>query len=374
MDTEYAAPERASEIDLASDIEDIKEITLVQELTQLISDAFVILNIHRQIVYCNPAVVRILRLSAPEQIYGLRPGEALNCIHAKELARGGCGTSRFCRYCGAVNAIIDSQDTPGEVKINECRLTGGDKKQSFDFNIRAKTLSLLDRHFTLLIIQDISAEKRRTVLERMFFHDILNTAGGVQGLIELMQEASPEELEEFLTLAASSTDTLVEEIHAQRDILAAEEGRLEIEAREMNAMDILSKVHSIYKTHPEAEGKKLRISLTAVSETLTGDPRLLTRIIGNMVKNALEAEPQGEVITMGADSQDGHIEFWVHNSSVMTDEVRLQIFQRSFSTRGNARGMGTYSMRLLGEQFLKGKVKFTSEPATGTRFYIRLRV
>ena len=372
MTTEYAAPGRASERELAADIEDVQDIVLVKELTELIPDAFVILNIHRQIVYCNPKVVRLLGLSGPEQIYGLRPGEALNCIHAEKAAPEGCGTSRFCRYCGAVNAILDSRDRPGETEKKECRLTGGDKKQSFDFNIRARTLSLLDRHFTLLIVQDISDEKRRRVLERLFFHDILNTAGGIQGLIRLMREATREELEAFLDLAAASTDTLVEEINAQRDILAAEQGYLETASTRLNTMDILSKVQTEFITRPEARGKRIRISSAAVSKPFSGDPELLPRIIGNMVKNGLEAEGPDSVITMGADSRDDHVEFWVRNPSVMPEEVRLQVFQRSFSTKGSARGMGTYSIRLLGERYLKGRVGFTSEPETGTRFFIRL--
>ena len=49
-------------------------------------------------------------------------------------------------------------------------------------------------------------------------------------------------------------------------------------------------------------------------------------------------------------------------------EVQLQVFQRSFSTKGENRGLGTYSIRLLTERYLKGQVSFTSSPETGTIF------
>ena len=48
---------------------------------------------------------------------------------------------------------------------------------------------------------------------------------------------------------------------------------------------------------------------------------------------------------------------------------RLQVFQRSFSTKGSGRGLGTYSMRLLTEHYLRGSVGFTSSAAEGTTFF-----
>ena len=38
----------------------------------------------------------------------------------------------------------------------------------------------------------------------------------------------------------------------------------------------------------------------------------------------------------------------------MPDEVKAQIFERSFSTKGRGRGIGTYSIKLLTERYLEG--------------------
>ncbi|MPN46151.1 hypothetical protein SDC9_193734 [bioreactor metagenome] len=56
----------------------------------------------------------------------------------------------------------------------------------------------------------------------------------------------------------------------------------------------------------------------------------------------------------------------------MPPDSQLQIFNRSFSTKGDGRGLGTYSIRLLGEKYLKGHVGFTSNKNDGTTFFIRL--
>jgi signal transduction histidine kinase len=61
----------------------------------------------------------------------------------------------------------------------------------------------------------------------------------------------------------------------------------------------------------------------------------------------------------------------VHNPGFMTRDVQLQVFQRSFSTKGAGRGLGTYSIKLLTERYLKGTVSFTTDPEAGTTFRVR---
>lgn len=369
MKTEFASPDRADKNQLSTEIQKANELPLVKELTALIPDPFVILNHHRQIVYCNSTLVGLLALEQPDVIYGKRLGEALNCIHAQKTDEG-CGTTTACRHCGAVNAMVKSQDSPDQTLEEECRLTTKTDNASFEFTVRAKTMNLSGEWFTLLIVKDISAEKRRYALERIFFHDILNTAGGIQGLVELMEDASDEEIKEYIDLAKLSSETLVEEINAQKEILAAENEELEIEYDSLNALDIIKSVVAIYQNHRAAEGKTIQPETSTSDLKFLSDPRLLIRVIGNMLKNALEAEKQGQTISLGADVKEDHIRFWVRNPSVMTEKIKEQVFQRSFSTKGKGRGLGTYSIKLLGEKYLGGQVGFETNQVQGTCFYI----
>jgi sensor histidine kinase regulating citrate/malate metabolism len=91
-----------------------------------------------------------------------------------------------------------------------------------------------------------------------------------------------------------------------------------------------------------------------------------------MVKNGLEASAEDETVRLSCLSSKTGIEFLVHNPHFMPRHVQLQVFQRSFSTKGKNRGLGTYSMKLLGEQYLRGKVSFTSYPEGGTTFKVWL--
>ncbi len=93
-----------------------------------------------------------------------------------------------------------------------------------------------------------------------------------------------------------------------------------------------------------------------------GDPSQLQQVILNLMVNARDAMPNG-----------GEVVFEVHNPGVMPETVQRQIFQRSFSTKDEVgRGIGTYSVRLLAEQYLGGRVSFVSEPEAGTIFTVRV--
>ncbi len=121
--------------------------------------------------------------------------------------------------------------------------------------------------------------------------------------------------------------------------------------------------------HEVASSRFIVIHPGAEEFTFSSDETLLMRVIGNMTKNALEAIKSGETITLSCSKKDDKIRFSVQNPGEMPQEAKLQVFQRSFSTKGSGRGLGTYSIKLLGEQYLNGKVGFTSSSEEGTIFF-----
>jgi signal transduction histidine kinase len=100
------------------------------------------------------------------------------------------------------------------------------------------------------------------------------------------------------------------------------------------------------------------------------DRKILLRVLRNMLKNAIEASYRGDTVTLGCREAGGRVQFRVHNPAFIARPLQLQIFQRSFSTRGAGRGLGTYSVKLLTERYLKGSVSFTSSESEGTTFLV----
>ena len=105
--------------------------------------------------------------------------------------------------------------------------------------------------------------------------------------------------------------------------------------------------------HSVARDKTLFLDPASESFTFNTDERLLMRILVNMTKNALEAVTRGQRVTMFCKLDDDGAIFSVHNPGIMSHSVQSQLFQRSFSTRGSNRGLGTYSIKLFAEKYLK---------------------
>lgn len=62
----------------------------------------------------------------------------------------------------------------------------------------------------------------------------------------------------------------------------------------------------------------------------------------------------------------------IWNRTVVPHHIQPRLFERHVSTKGEpGRGLGTYSMKLLGERYLGGQIRFVSEEAAGTCFSFR---
>lgn len=366
LETEFAPAERASEETIKNQVESILNASYLQKLYAAVSDIILILNKERQIVFFNPNLLDVVGKETAESICGMRVGEVLHCSHAFET-KGGCGTTKFCKECGAVNAILSAQN--GKPDLQECRITRKGSGDALDLKIRTSQLNVNNEEYTVVAVSDISHEKRRRVLERIFFHDIMNTAVGVRGLSELLTIAEEEQLDEFRDMIHSGSEKLVDEIKMQKDLVAAENNELQSNPVSVESIKFLKEIAEIYKRHEVAKDRNLQIDSNSVNITFQSDKTLLFRVIANMTKNALEASAQGDTVTIGCSQENDKIKFHVHNPSYMPQSVQLQVFQRSFSTKGAGRGLGTYSMKLLSERYLKGSVSFTSSKESGTTFF-----
>lgn len=365
--TFHAPPERLPVDDIMRQATALGNLAGLATLLDCMPDWVMILNEQRQIIFGNRALREFADSRGAEDFLGLRPGELLDCRQAK-IAPSGCGTGEACRTCGAVNAILGA--LAGHSVMHECRISNT-TVDSFDVRLWASPFYWQGGHYALVIAVDISNEKRRQVLERIFFHDILNTAGSLYGLSELIR-SDPGNVEEFKEDLYETAETLVNEIRSQRLLLAAEQNSLPVTITRINSRQLLESVVQTYRHHSLAAGKNIVIAPDPAAFIIPTDETLLQRVLSNLLKNALEASRPGDTVELGAaEREDRHV-FWCHNPLPIPRAIQLQLFQRSFSTKGPGRGIGTYSIRLLTEKYLGGQVTLHSEPETGTRFEISL--
>ncbi len=345
---------------------------ILSGLIEAIPEMVLVLNGERRAIAANRRALETL--GKPEElVIGRRPGELLGCIGAEE-APDGCGTGARCGFCGALQAILACR-LEGQASSREARiLVGGGG--ALDLLVSVNPAQVECVPLTICVLRDISDQKRRAVLENLFFHDILNTVGGLHGLAGMLADTtrplSPERERDCLAGLARLAERLIEEINHQRDLLAAERGEFCPRLEEIDVPSLLREVRELYANHPVARGRSLEI-VEAPALALRSDATILRRVLGNLVKNALEATPEGGVVTLRCRDLEGQVGLEVGNPGVMPPEVQFQVFQRSFSTKAaRGRGIGTYSIRLFVERYLKGAVGFTSAEPGGTSFRVTL--
>lgn len=363
--SDYLPPERATPEDLAHEQAIIhRQGMLTAALDASLGFAFV-LNRFRQIVHVNETAEALFQQRGLFDPLGLRPGESLDCVNAFE-SEGGCGTAERCRVCGAGNALAIA--LTGSKAVRECRIRSKTSGEDFDLLVRCTPMELEGESFILMAAADISHEKRRQVLERIFFHDILNTAGGIQGLAGLMPKSTAAMVQQkFAPMLEIAAKELVDEVSAQRELTLAESGELEPQFQPVDALHVLRLLLALLSHHAVCRLRTLEIA-NAEPHVLVTDQTLLMRVLVNLIKNGLEAEADGGTVTIGCRRAGDQIEFHIANSAVMPRTVQAQVFQRSFSTKGPGRGVGTYSIRLLTERYLGGRISFSSAEGAGTRF------
>lgn len=356
--------------ELRSLIPDDSARSLLFDLMNALPGVVAVLNEDRRLVFTNQALLDSVSISNFEEAFQLRPGELFKCVNA-ELAPDGCGSSEACQLCGALRAMEDSRTTRERI-TNDCRILSkvSEKMTSYNFRFTSTPFFNEDSMYFVITIEDISGQTRKSELEKIFFHDVLNSLNGMQGVIKLLKGG--QELKDIhIDILEESYKSLFQIIREQKELNQAETGELNVVTAALNSRQIIEECLLPFQLNDKyisrSEVKEDSESLDFVS-----DPALLSRILTNMLKNALEASGENDVVQIWSESEGQETIFCVHNPGFIPRAHQLQIFERSFSTKGQGRGLGTFSMKLLGENYLSGQVSFSSDEKRGTLFSIRL--
>ena len=330
----------------------------------------IILNSERRMVYANRATLQMAGKTDSQSLLGLRPGDIMKCTHAGG-AENGCGTARHCRICGTLRAVTDSQISHAQVTRQAVLTTETDHgPMAHDLSVSVSPFEVDGTTYLIVSITDISHEKRRRVLERVFFHDILNTAGNIQNLSDMSSMADEETVKEYQELIHIASRQLVEEIKTQSILLKAENNELIPDMNSINIKELFLRIIEVFDGQEQLRDIVINVDVPDI--ILTADETILSRVLISMVKNAVEASSPGDTVTIKTDRKKDQVRFQVHNSGCIPGEMQLHMFDRSFSTKGDGRGVGLYSIKLLTEQYLNGRVMFESQEDRGTTFTVSL--
>ena len=162
-----------------------------------------------------------------------------------------------------------------------------------------------------------------------------------------------EERRHLLGLFEQAGQHMLDTLNSSLDLYKIEKGQYEPAAREF---DILALVRSIIKElafsfRDKQVRSEIRLSdMPSPLETSwlrQGDPKLLRTVLQNLLKNALEASPPGQVITMSLALGDV-VRIEIANKGTVAPDIRDRFFDK-YVTKGKigGTGLGTYSAMMM---------------------------
>ena len=160
------------------------------------------------------------------------------------------------------------------------------------------------------IFEDITERKQ---IERIFFHDILNTAGSLNNMLEIIDDETlkDDERKELMKILDEIAKRIIDEIVTHRHLVSSEKSKIKLNIQKINSINFLRRMYDSFN-HPDILGNKiLVISPESKNSEIETDETLLGRVVSNMIKNAIEASSSDETITLNCDNRDGRLRLFL---------------------------------------------------------------
>ena len=195
-------------------------------------------------------------------------------------------------------------------------------------------------------------------------HDLRNPLSRVTQSIELALKR-PERADRMLDIAyenAMYALNMVEEFRLGTRKIIADKKAVNLEEfikESINSVKLPDKV-------------KLALLNSNDLESVIIDPEIIKRVIDNLTMNAIEAMPDGGVLTISTQKVNDMAVIEISDTGVgIKPEQIKHIWQPMFTTKSKGIGLGLYFVRSAVEAH-GGQVDFKSKPGVGTSFIIKL--
>ncbi|WP_031479207.1 hybrid sensor histidine kinase/response regulator, partial [Maridesulfovibrio frigidus] len=204
--------------------------------------------------------------------------------------------------------------------------------------------------------QLIEANNLIEEVERIARHDLKNPLQTIISVPEILILSV--ELEDYqkdmLKRVEEAGYEMLHMINSSLDLFKMEQGTYKVQESDINLVKVLRKVIADQKSIWEIKNNEMILSLDgqALSQDdsmiICGEELLFYSMLSNLIRNALDASPDNEKITLSMNSERKSIQ--IHNMGAVPLDIRETFFDK-YSTSGKPRGtgLGTYSARLISE-------------------------
>jgi signal transduction histidine kinase len=221
------------------------------------------------------------------------------------------------------------------------------------------------------------SERLKSDLVNTVSHELRTPLSGVLGFTKLLlsRDFDPETRRHYLGIVDAQARRLSDLLDDFLDVRRIEEGRFERAKELVNMATLLEEEAQLYSQQSPRHEVELAIDHPPLA--VMGNPDRLRQVIGNLISNAIKYSPQGGVVEVSADSENGSVRVEVRDEGMgIPQSQQSKIFTKFF--RGDAAasgitgtGLGLAVSRDIVESH-GGRIGFTSAEGEGTTFFVEL--
>ncbi len=214
----------------------------------------------------------------------------------------------------------------------------------------------------------------REDVERMSRHDLKTPLNSVIAMTRLLREnvRLPADDAELLGTIERAGYRILNMVNLSLDLFRMESGTYQFHPHAVDLVEVARKVAADLESQAASKGVDIRIG-TEIPAMARADELLCYSMLANLVKNAIEAAPEGSAVSVSANRQEDWVVAKVHNPGAVPEAMRARFFQK-YATAGKSAGLGlgTYSARLMA-RVQEGEITLQTSEAAGTSLVVRLK-
>ena len=210
-------------------------------------------------------------------------------------------------------------------------------------------------------------------------HEIKNPLTPMKLSIQYLLHAyqsSPDDIEPLLRRVSN---TLIEQIDSLAQIANEFSNFAKMPVAESSKFllnDLTASVHALFGN--ESQEMDVSLYLPDKQYYVYADKNHLTRVLNNLIKNAIQAIPddrEGKIDVSLYQKEDTEVVIIQvkDNGTGISDEMKEKVFVPNFTTKNSGTGLGLAISKNIMDSF-KGEIYFETEVGVGTSFFIELPI
>jgi signal transduction histidine kinase len=205
-------------------------------------------------------------------------------------------------------------------------------------------------------------------------HEIKNPLTPMKLSVQHLQRAWKEHREDREAMTEKMAQTLIQQIDTLSSIASEFSNFAQMPRPEPVVLDIRTVLEKSIELFRDSSDHRFSFATLSSPVLVKADPAQLNRVFSNLLKNAVQAVPEGREgridveLVLAGDS----VRISIRDNGVgISEEQRSRIFVPNFTTKSGGTGLGLAMVKNIVEQ-CGGRVTFESTPGTGTVFTLEL--